>query len=96
MSHVVDVLTARNDNFILTSETYYIPESWYLQIFTEGGLVGGVLFVLILVLILWKIRKHPYIFAATAGVFAMNLVLHTFESVHSSLIWAALVGAILA
>jgi len=44
MSHVVSKLHKRNPDFIFNTETYYIPESWYIQLMIEGGILGAILF----------------------------------------------------
>ncbi len=91
---VLSLLRKKNKDFIYTSETYYIPESWYIQQFIEGGIIGGMLFLLILGLIGIKIYRFHPIFGAFIGVLVMNIFLHSFESMHSSLILFILLAAI--
>jgi O-Antigen ligase len=68
-------------------DRYYIPESWYIQQFIEWWFVWGILFILVLFLIFIQlIQIHPILASTFAGVGAMNLFLHTFESSIVSLI----------
>jgi hypothetical protein len=93
--HVVDILKKRNPDFIYDSETYYIPESWYIQQMIEGGIFGIILFLSILLLIVFKLKNYTYILGATLGILLMNLVLHSFESVHTVMIWSMIVASIM-
>ncbi len=93
VSHVVQILRERNPDFVFNTETYYIPESWYIQQMIEGGIVWILLFWSIILMVLWSLKKYKYLFAATLGMLLMNLVLHSFESVHTSLIWSVLVAS---
>lgn len=64
-------------------EEYYIPESWFIQILTEWGIIYFSLFVLIfLTLLLKTVRRSPMIFAWLIAVLVMNIFLHIFESTH--------------
>ena len=81
---IVRTLKARNKDFIYNSETYYIPESWYIQQLIEGGILWFFFFLSIIVGILAQIRFSPYMLAAFVGVLMMNIFLHSFESMHSS------------
>lgn len=81
---IVRTLKARNKDFLYNSETYYIPESWYIQQLIEGGILWFFFFLSIIVGILAQLRLSPYILAAFVGVLIMNIFLHSFESMHSS------------
>lgn len=60
---------------------FYIPESWYIQQFVEGGIIGGILFLAIMVfLFLCLVGKSPILWGMFVWVGIMNLFLHTFES----------------
>lgn len=76
---------ARNRDFVMNTEHYYIPESWYIQQLIEGGIIGFFFFALIFLLLLIHLRKYPAMLAALAGVLVMNTFLHSFESVHIAL-----------
>jgi hypothetical protein len=76
---------ARNRDFVMNTEHYYIPESWYIQQLIEGGIIGFFFFALIFLLLLIHLRKYPPMLAALAGVLVMNTFLHSFESVHTAL-----------
>ncbi len=59
----------------------FIPESWFVQVFIEGGVLGGVLFFAIIIFLgLVLLFFHPFLGASFGGIAAMNLVLHTYES----------------
>lgn len=75
----------RNRDFVMNTEHYYIPESWYIQQLIEGGIIGFFFFALIFLLLLIHLRKYPAMLAALAGVLVMNTFLHSFESVHIAL-----------
>lgn len=92
---VVKKLKEKNEDFVYTSETYYIPESWYIQQLVEGGIVGFLLFVAVLLIMLWNIRHSPYVFGAFLGVLVMNVFLHSFESMHSSLLLFIFLAALI-
>ncbi len=78
-------------------DTYYIPESWYIQQFIEGGYVGGILFLgIMLSFFVVLMMIHPILGALFAGVGTMNLFLHIFESSVVSLSLFCLVGLFLA
>jgi hypothetical protein len=94
ISHVVTKLHARNPDFIFNTETYYIPESWYIQLMIEWGIMGALLFACIILIILFRLRINKYLFGATCGMLLMNLVLHSFESVHTAYMWSILVAGI--
>lgn len=93
ISHVIEILRSKNPDFVFNTETYYIPESWYIQQMIEGGIIWALLFGSIILMILWSLKKYKYLFAATLAMLLMNLVLHSFESVHTSLIWSIFVAS---
>jgi hypothetical protein len=94
ISHVVAKLHKRNADFVFNTETYYIPESWYIQLMIEWGVVGILFFGCIMMMILFQLRIQKYLFGATCGMFLMNLVLHSFESVHTTYMWSIIVACI--
>ena len=76
---------------------FYIPESWYIQQFVEGGVIGGMLFLAImLMLFIALVTKSPILGGMFAGIGVMNLFLHTFESSVLVLSLFMLIGLILA
>lgn len=81
---IIQKLKSRNKDFIYNSETYYIPESWYIQQLIEWGLLWFFFFMSIMVMFLGKLRSSPYMLGAFVGVLMMNIFLHSFESMHSS------------
>jgi O-antigen ligase len=39
---------------------FYIPESWYIQQFVEGGVIGGALFLAIMIVLFFTlVGKSP-------------------------------------
>ncbi|MBC7503394.1 O-antigen ligase family protein [Candidatus Gracilibacteria bacterium] len=94
--YVMDLSDGKSNN---TDEIdrFYIPESWYIQQFIEGGYVGGLIFLsIMLVLFLSLLAVHPILGALFAGVGIMNFFLHTFESSVVSLLLFLLIGLLLA
>jgi O-antigen ligase len=85
MKRLWEYFLARNPDFVMNTEHYYIPESWYIQQLIEGGIIGFFFFALIFLLLLVHLRKYPPMLAALAGVLVMNTFLHSFESVHTAL-----------
>jgi uracil DNA glycosylase len=61
----------------------------------EGGIFGIVLFLSIFFLILLKLQDYKYILWATLGILLMNLVLHSFESVHTAIAWSTIIATII-
>ena len=62
-------------------DTQYIPESWYIQQFIEGGFIGGILFIVLVGFILfWLFRIHVILSWMFIAILTMNFFLHTFES----------------
>lgn len=63
------------------SDTFYIPESWYIQQFIEWGIVGGISFLILMWLFFIQlVRTHATLGAMLFGILVMNFFLHTFES----------------
>ena len=74
-------------------ENFSIPESWYVQVLVEGGIIGIVLFLAILGVILMRlVRRSLPLFVAFLAVLIMNAFLHTFESMYVSIVLFAFVG----
>lgn len=94
--NVLSTLREKNPDFIFNTETYYIPESWYIQLMIEGGIFGSCLFALLLLIILIWLRKNKYLLGATLGILLMNLVLHSFESVHTAFMWSIIMASVMA
>lgn len=77
-------------------DRYYIPESWYIQQFIEGWVIGGVLFILIMAtLFFWLLKKHIFLAAMLVAIGVMNFFLHTFESSPFSLLFFIILWLIL-
>lgn len=77
-------------------DRFYIPESWYIQQFVEGGLIGGVLFLAISAVIFFSLfGVHSVLGGMFAAIGAMNVFLHTYESSVLSFSLFALIGVIL-
>ena len=94
--YVVDLNNNTPDQ-IRELDSYYIPESWYIQQYIEGGIFGGVLFMVLMFSIFIALTGlHPFLGALFAGVGLTNFFLHTFESSVLSLSLFFLVGIFLA
>jgi hypothetical protein len=94
--YVMD-LWGKNHFEVAKLDTYYIPESWYIQQFIEWWIVGGILFIGIMAYFFFALLTiHPLLGALFAGIGTMNLFLHTFESSIVSLSLFFLVGIFLA
>jgi hypothetical protein len=77
-------------------DRFYIPESWYIQQFVEGGVIWGILFLSIMGLLFYLLmRESPILWGMFAGIGAMNLFLHTLESSVLVLLLFMLIGLIL-
>lgn len=77
----VQNLENKNRKDIEESDRYYIPESWYIQQMIEGGIFWILAFLLILLLILYRLFKiHIILVGMFMSICIMNLFLHTFES----------------
>ncbi len=75
----------------------YIPESWYIQQFIEGGFIWGILFILLMgVIIFWLYQHHAILAGMFFSILIMNFFLHTFESSLISLSLFSCIGMILA
>lgn len=62
-------------------DTYYIPESWYIQQMVEWGIFGTIFFLLIMICIFWSLLSiSPVIGGMFTSILIMNFFLHTFES----------------
>ncbi len=85
MKQLGEYFLARNSDFVMSTEHYFIPESWYIQQLIEWWIIGFFFFVVIFILLLVNIRKYPAMLAALVGVLVMNTFLHSFESVHTAL-----------
>lgn len=78
-------------------DRFYIPESWYIQQFIEGWILGGIIFLGIMVLIFLTLFSiHPILAGMFAGIGIMNTFLHTFESSVLSMALFGLIGIIFA
>ena len=74
-------------------EDWNIPESWYVQVLVEGGVIGFVLFIAIMGLVLYRLFAVSVpIFTTFLAVAIMNGFLHTFESMYVSIILFFFVG----
>jgi general stress protein CsbA len=91
--NVLSTLHKKNPDFVFNTETYYIPESWYIQLMIEGGIFGALIFAIIILILLFQLRRNKYLVAATLGILLMNLVLHSFESVHTAFMWSMVVAS---
>lgn len=77
-------------------DRFYIPESWYIQQYIEGGFLGGTLFLVISAIIFFSLFSVSSIIAGMfAGIGAMNLFLHTYESSVVSLLLFIFLGLFL-
>ncbi len=94
MKRLWEYFLARNPDFMMNTEHYYIPESWYIQQLIEGGIIGFFLFALIFLFLLIHLRKYPAMLAALAGVLVMNTFLHSFESVHTALVLFLIIASL--
>lgn len=78
------------------SDVFYIPESWYIQQFIEGGFLGGLLFLGIMAMIFFALYSlSPILGGMFAGIGMMNFFLHTFESSVISLLLFSLVALVI-
>lgn len=92
------VLKLQNDGreAVEEQDRYYIPESWYIQQFVEGGIFGGILFLVISAWIFFSLFSIHSVLAGTfAAIGVMNLFLHTYESSVVSFTLFAIIGMIL-
>lgn len=78
--HVLN-LEGKSRTEIEQMDVKYIPESWYIQQFIEGGFLWGIIFLILMLFILfWLFRVHVILFGMFTSILIMNLFLHTFES----------------
>jgi hypothetical protein len=61
----------------------------------EWGIFGIILFAFIILIVLFRLRKNKYLLGATLGILLMNLVLHSFESVHTTFMWSMIVASVM-
>jgi hypothetical protein len=64
VANIIRTLKARNHDFLYNTETFYIPESWYIQQLIEGGVFGFLFFLCIFVVLIRQLRSSPYMLAA--------------------------------
>lgn len=57
----------------------FLPENWYLQIGVELGMAGFLLYIVMIAMILWRIRKTDVTFLAFLGISIAALFLHAWE-----------------
>ncbi len=95
MSHLSATFLAKDPNFVFNSEHYYIPESWYIQQLIESWLIGFLLFACTIIIFIRRLCSTPYMLVAFIGVLVMNVFLHSFESMHTSMILFLLVASLL-
>lgn len=82
----VDKLQGERREDIEELDRFYIPESWYIQQFIEGGFIWGILFIWVMwVIFLGLLYIHPVLAGTFSGLLIMNFFLHTFESSFLSL-----------
>ncbi len=78
------------------NESYYIPESWYIQQLVEGWIIWLILFLLVMWLILIKIYQLSIpLFMTFLSVLIMNIFLHSFEAVYVTIILFIFLGIFL-
>lgn len=89
-------LTGTDRKKIEEMDKFYIPESWYIQQFVEGWIIGGISFLIIMgILFFALIKKHVILGWMFMGIAVMNIFLHTFESAPFSLLFFILIGILL-
>lgn len=67
-------------------EIFYIPESWYIQLLVEWGIVYLWIFVTLLFFIVQRLYKHSKILTVMfIAVLIMNIFLHIFEATYISI-----------
>ncbi|MDD3793189.1 MAG: O-antigen ligase family protein [Candidatus Gracilibacteria bacterium] len=80
-----------------TDEFYYIPESWYIQVLIEGGIIFFILFLSILINILLRLyKKSIIIFGIFSAILVMNIFLHIFEATYLSMLLFIFIGLMIA
>ena len=78
----------------LQTDRYYIPESWFVQILVEWGVIYFTLFILILWNILINLykNKNKYIFVMFVWILVMNIFLHIFEYTYLTILLFLFLG----
>ncbi len=56
-----------------------IPENWYLQIGVELGILGFILYGMLIAMVLWRLKKTDAVFLAFLGISIAGLFLHAWE-----------------
>lgn len=82
------------------SEEVFIPESWYLQLGIEVGVIGMIVFIIVQIVMslqLWKVNKRiiiaPALIGAIAGVGTVNFFLHGWADSSTALTFWTIAGA---
>lgn len=82
------------------SSSPFIPESWYLQLGIEVGVLGMILFItiqIVLALQLWRVKDNigiaPALIGALAGVGTVNFFLHGWADSSTALTFWTIAGA---
>lgn len=89
-------ITAVDSKNMEEKDRFYIPESWYIQQFVEGWVIGGILFLAIMATLFFLlVGENSILWGMFAGIGVMNLFLHTFESSVLVLPLFMLIGLIL-
>jgi hypothetical protein len=70
----------------LEKESYYIPESWFIQQLVEWGFIYFMLFISIFSIILKRLYRYKEIFALLVAILIMNVFLHIFEATYLSIL----------
>ncbi|MDD3145567.1 MAG: O-antigen ligase family protein [Candidatus Gracilibacteria bacterium] len=74
-------------------EVKYIPESWYIQVLIEGGVIYLAIFISILGIILINLfKKSKIIFGMFLAILIMNMFLHIFEATYLSMLMFIFIG----
>ena len=75
------------------TENQLLNENWYLQLFTELGVVGGILFILLSITILLHLKKEKSVyFPLILALFTMALFTHLWEESALAYIVFAILG----
>lgn len=87
--------------FALPGQTGFVPESWYLQVGLESGVIGLILFVTILILVGYALVNRSSLEAkglllALIGVSVACLFLHSWEASEVALTFWVFTGVALA
>lgn len=81
----------------LGPEKKFLNENWYLQIFTELGVLGGILFMLICFIVLQKLYfQNTIFFATTLALMSMACFTHVWEESSVAYTLWILIGILLA